>query len=598
MNLGRTSLLSLGVITCLGIAPAFSQSNNISSLEEYNQELPLWGTAWGAGRTAVSGRYYPSFYTGFTVRSEYPERIHIRLARGNQTRLSVILDEKTISDYVFDLEKRYQFYKHLTATNQIDVTPQGASIIPQMDYFAQIIESNNYGILEFTKSVKSGVESEKSIYANNLQLLKKLNPDRIFNLKINLKTEFLKWKIYLQNILNTTQTSIADNPKQAVVALNSLLWGRVNITQAPSADVQKKLKAALALLNEDESEFLTAARDLFIAVTGNKYNFKVLDDSGAWKSALQCQDVNNCYLSYPEFTTIYPTGSVKSFVSDKFGNRVTNFASPGLWQFVINKSGAVDNIRSEGYYGWVPKMDYEAIGNGFHNPAVLFNSISRSTQNSLGIHPDQKLFWSVMRGGVSHGCSRLPVGHAWEMRHTLPVESAKMAQVYFFNNNALDFDLYDIDGDGQPEVMGVEYLISYDLAGTGDIARREGKDLEISKDKKLDFYSRLYGSKNVFKLTEDNQLVFINPGVSMTSYLDLKKKSVSNRIILPGEYKLYEQTYEKDKIQFYITAGGVDKKIVRLLGRVRGCAPSADKQQCGEASFDSEAQALIKGMVK
>jgi hypothetical protein len=598
MNIKRSFVLCLGIFTLLRSTSSYPLSKKINNLQEYNQELPLWGTAWGAGSSAV-GHYYPSFYTGFTIRSEYPERIHVRLARGNQTRLSVVLDEKTISDYAFDLEKRYQVYKTLVASNLIDVTPKGAAIIPQMDYFSQIIESDTYGVLSFTKSAKDGDENEKSIYAKNLAILKALNPDRVFNLKINLKTEFLKWKSYLKNILGTTQSSLADNPKQAVIALNSLLWGRVNLVVAPSADIQKKLKNALSLIDGDESEFLSAARNLFIAVTGNKYNFRVQNSSGDWESAIQCQDVNHCYLSYPEFTAIYPTGSVKSFVSDKFGNKIPNFASPGLWQFIdSNSSGAVDNIRSEGFYGWIPKMDYEAIGNGFHNPAVLFSHISRSAQDNLGIQSDQDKLWAVMRGGVSHGCSRLPVGHAWEMRHTFPVENSKMTQIYFFNNNAQDFDLYDVDGDGQLEVMGVEYLISYDLAGTSDLARREGKDLEISLGKKLSFYSRLYGSKGVYKLSSDNQLIFVNPGLSMPSYLDLKKKSVSTRVTLPGEYKLYEQTYEKDKIQFYLTSGGVDRPIVRLLGRVRGCAPSANRDQCGESSFTNEAQKLTKGAVR
>lgn len=599
MKLKLSSLLMFGISSVIYLSSALSQTKKINTIDDYNQELPLWGVAWGAGSTAITGRYYPSFYTGFAIRSEYPQRIHVRLSRGNQTRVTVILDEKTISDYAFDLNKRYQIYKSIVANKAIDISPTGAAIIPQMDYFSQIIESDTYGIQSFVNSAKNGSETEKSIYAKNLQLLKTLNPDRFFDLKINLKSEFLKWKSYLQNILNTTDANIADDPHKAIIALNSLVWGRINVTDAPSSEIQKKLKATLSLINGNESEFLTSARDLFIAVTADKYNFKVLDSSGNWSSAIQCQDINQCYLSYPEFTAIYPTGSVKSFVSDKFGNKIPSFASPGLWKFLDdNASGAVDNIRTEGFYGWIPKMDYEDIANGFHNPAVLFGHINRSVQDNLGIHPDQDKLWTVMRGGVSHGCSRLPAGHAWEMRHIFPVENSKMTQVYFFNNNPQDFDLYDIDGDGQLEIMGVEYLISYDLAGTSDIARREGKDLEISKDKKLNFYSRLYGTKNVYKLTSDSQLVFINPPLSMPSYLDLNKKSVSTRFTIQGEYKLYEQTYEKDKIQFYTTPGsGVNKTVVRLLGRVRGCAPSADKQQCGETSFDTEANKVIKGLV-
>jgi hypothetical protein len=595
----QTAVLCVGIFTCLAGLMASAEGTKISTLQEYNQALPLWGTAWGNGGSAISG-FYPSFYTGFAIRSEYPERLEVRQSRGNQTRVTIILDEKTISDYSFDLEKRYQFYQNMISAGLIDVTPNGAAVIPHLDYFTQIIESKEYGVLNITQAVKQNQETPQSLYAKNLQLLKKLNPSRVFNLKINLKSEFLKWKSYLQNLVGNSQENIADSAQQTVIALNTLVWGRVNVVEAPSTEVISKLKSALKLINGNENDFLIAARDLFIAATANKYNFKVLDSNGAWVSPIQCQNLNECYLSYPEFTAIYPTGSVKSFVSDKFGNKIPKFASPGLWKFIdSNSSGAVDNIRTDNYYGWIPKIDYEGIGNGYHNPAVLFNHISRSVQDNLGIHPDQDKFWSVMRGGVSHGCSRLPAGHIWELRHILPVENSKMTKVYVFHHNPQDFDIYDVDGDGELEIMGVEYLISYDLAGTSDVARREGKDLEVNTGKKLDFYTKLYGAKNVFTVNPENQYVFSDPGLSMPSYFDLNKKSVSTRLTLKGQYKLYEQVYEKDKIQLYVTkSGSPDRKIVRLLGRVRGCAPSSDKNECGETSFDQEALSIAKGAVK
>src|SRR5690606_5245346 len=106
----------------------------------------------------------------------------------------------------------------------------------------------------------------------------------------------------------------------------------------------------------------------------------------------------------------------------------------GLWQFVSRRNIAVDNIRDEQYYGWIPKMDYQVIGNGFHNPAVRFANVAKDVKVAMGIQPDHTTFWSVKRGGVSSGCLRLAAGHAWELRHIFPVEDAKMAQVHFFGN--------------------------------------------------------------------------------------------------------------------------------------------------------------------
>src|SRR5690606_10367752 len=117
-----------------------------------------------------------------------------------------------------------------------------------------------------------------------------------------------------------------------------------------------------------------------------------------------------------------------------------------------------------------------------------------------GIPSDHATFWAVKRGGVSSGCLRLPLGHVWEMRHIFPVQNEKMVQVHFFGNDPRDFDVYDIDGDGDLELMGVEYLISYGLQGTGGLAKREGANLEIGAEGKLSFYHSLYGTRSVFSL--------------------------------------------------------------------------------------------------
>ena len=67
---------------------------------------------------------------------------------------------------------------------------------------------------------------------------------------------------------------------------------------------------------------------------------------------------------------------------------------------------------------------------------------------------------------------------------------------------------------------------------------------------------------------------------------------------------MYEQVYEQDKVQFYmpITTSGIDsggkdaiaKRLIRLMGRVRGCAPTTDKDACGENAFEVEKEDVIK----
>ena len=63
---------------------------------------------------------------------------------------------------------------------------------------------------------------------------------------------------------------------------------------------------------------------------------------------------------------------------------------------------------------------------------------------------------------------------------------------------------------------------------------------------------------------------------------------------MQGQYTLYEQVYEQDKVQFYAVRS-VDKTRIRLMGRVRGCAPDSDKDACGEAAFAQEKEAVLGG---
>lgn len=593
-------IIKMSILTALFLsfnAVSFAVNPVITSIQDYNQTLPLWGTSWKAGSGAMNG-YYPSFYTGFAMRSQFPERIHVRTARGNQTRLTVVLDEQTIKDYLFDLTKRYSFYRRMTAVPgaPLNLAPASAQFIPQLASFNQIIETPTYGILPFVQNAAAGGQTAEAVYSKSLNVLSQLNPGRIFFIRLDLNNEFSKWKAQVQAASAGNSAKILGDSTAVISAINTLVFGRINYTEKPTAEVLSKLKTAIdaAINNAPAEEFTAASLNLFKAVTGKKYAIKVVNSNGQFQDAIQCSSTS-CVLGYPEFTAIYPTGSAISFTNDDFGNKITSFATPGLWQFLSRSYHEIDNIRKEPYYGYVPKMDYEGAGNGFHNPAVRFYGPSSAVKKTLGVEATHNTLWAVKRGGVSHGCLRMPSGHVWEMRHIFPVENSKATKVMFFGSRSKDFDLFDIDGNGQPEVMGVEYFISYGLSGADGLASREGAGLEINADKKLDFYTTLYGSRNVFTVVNGTQFVFQNPRVSMPSYLDFKKKTVKAVQSLTGNFPLYEQTYEKDKIQLYAIgdmASKRNKDIVRLMGRIRGCAPTSDKQQCGEVAFDNEMRGL------
>jgi hypothetical protein len=64
---------------------------------------------------------------------------------------------------------------------------------------------------------------------------------------------------------------------------------------------------------------------------------------------------------------------------------------------------------------------------------------------------------------MSHGCTHLNAGHIAELRQMLPSETEKLYEVDAFLNKSHLFDVFDIDGNLEPEVMGVSYFIAYSL---------------------------------------------------------------------------------------------------------------------------------------
>ncbi len=582
-------------------------------LEQYNSSLLIWGTSWKGGEGRIS-HYYPSFYTGFAPRSQSPERIHIRTSRGNQTRVSVLLDEKTIMDYLFDLEARSSFYQEMTTSQDgqrpaLDINPEDASLLPQLSHFQSVIDSPVYQIKTLTQSYRQGNLNDKELYQESLKLVKQLNTERVFFVNLDLNAEFTRWKKTLSQILDgdSVESVLTRRSEETIQAINTLVWGRINYTEEPTDELVEDLQALANLaLSEAEAEFQAQALSLFTTLTEQKFKFKTLGANGEWREPIHCEG-SQCYLTYPEFSAVYPTGSYKGTTKDKFGNRIPRFATPGLWPFLDRSYHEVDHIRKEPYYGWAPKMDFEGIGNGFHNPAVRFygSNFNREIKELLNAPSEHEHFWAVKRGGVSSGCLRLALGHVWEMRHLMPVENDKMKQVFQFGNDSEDFDLYDIDGDGTLEVIGVEYMISYDTQGSSGLSKRDGKDLNIGMDDKYEFYQELYGDNRVFEFNSvSGQFEFVDPSLSFPSYMDLKEKRVKTSFVAQGVFPLYEQTYERDKVQFYspITTSGMQSsgnstkgmRLVRLMGRVKGCAPTSNSEDCGKDAFEQEKQEVLE----
>lgn len=568
----------------------------LETIEDYNSQLIDNGIAW------AGSSYFPSLYTGFAPREEDANRIHFRLSRGNVARLTVTLDEQAVLTYLYSLQKRRAVISSLIATG--DVKPMHR---PQNAMHDALLDSPKVGATQALADFEAGRLTREQFYVRSLEIMKALNPGRIFDLTIDLRASSAQWRqsmlaISKKSAAATTETQMAayltKNPKEAVILANQILFGRINATQVTPAQIQALAK--LAVSTADEQTFALETVELLKSLTGNRYDTKVVR-GGRTQSAL-----TGTQLTITEFTAVYPVGSVLASVKDNSGNRIPMIRENGALNFIATERFDVDQIRGEPYYGWMPKMNYTSTQNAIHNPAVR-TSLSKSEfkflYNQLGIPSNERTIWLVSRGPVSHGCTRMAAGHIHEVRAVFPSSPAEMTRVVYSGNLSADYDLYDVDGSGTLKVMGSDYFVHYNLVSTGsDEGYRESRGLIPESFNRDGFYAQLYGS-NQFSKSQD-QYLFSNPSISYFQGpvgRDVRAKAFS--VKLPGSFALYEQKYEQDKIQFFDlpklglkSLGGTTQssKLVRMFGRINACGPfAAEFAKCGEAEFVKEMTSIV-----
>lgn len=593
------------VLTLLILITPHSAFAEGYTIEEYNSELPKSGLPF-------EERYPITFYTGFAPKIETPERVHFRVGRGNQLRLTAPLDEYSVLTYAYRLKKRYETYA--TAINAGMISAFSANTgFSMLERFNKIIESPVYGILETVAEYDSGETDSANLYAKSLALIEALNPGRVFRIDLDLAPGFAQWNasdaVAVLRAGGSSKAQVLDaidrNPGSAIVAANDIVFGRVNVTQLSSA-MKEALAEAVAAGTEGTAALNAAGAKLFSVATAGKYDFRTYQ-GGSWRAPLQCANpAASCRLVYPEFTAVYPNGSVRTAAKDRLGNSINMIRTQGAMNFVARAYHDVDHIRNESHYAWAPKLDFELIGNGVHNAAVSHDlSPMRHIHAQLDVDRSYDFAWFVSRGPVSSGCIRAAAGHVWEIREIFPSDADAMTQVVYSGNKSADFDVYDIDGDGKLEVIGVDYIISYSLKGPSGDSKRKGKTFNMDEITKDGFYASLYGSGQYVKTA--NGYEFTNPYVS---YFNGNVGSVAPPFSaqLRGTFPLYEQAYEQDKVQTYSlnsafrsslgvrnNFASLGKQMVRVLARVSACGPFASQMpNCNEAAFDREFSNLLE----
>lgn len=469
--------------------------------------------------------YEPSFYTGFAPRTQDPKRVHIRLSRGNQVRVTVVLGDEDLDDYLGDLVLRRQTYQEVADAKIIELTTN-------RDYerFAEKLEQN--GVAEAVKSRGSlGAEAYRK---KSAELMSALNPDRVFHIHMPVDGVVGAWHAQLAAL---SPGDLGVKEKQ-LDAANAILPGRVNLydlTSEQSASLARAAELAHAE-KADSPAFRAQALDFLDKATEGRYRVR----DGAVEAI--------------EFTAIYPAGTIDGTTTYK-GETLPAFGVTGTWSLIRRSegrglTGMVDYISPNPGYGYITMLPYEHAGgivyNAFHNAGVRCGLgetpfLPSSWRKVMGERDPKKPYqnlWIVARGPTSHGCTRLPSGHMTELRQIVPSESPTLERVVTFRSLPQCYDVFDIRGDGHPQVMGVQYYLAYK-------SREHTPIKSYVTNKREPFYRWLYGD-NV-EMGEVGKARIKQ--VPVCRYVGRKAQEAETL----ADVSLYEAPYAPEPMQFYRT---------------------------------------------
>lgn len=479
-------------------------------------------------------RYEPSFYTGFAPRATEPGRLHLHMGRGNQLRITLVLSNESLARYPSNLLARYQTYRELIDTGRMELTQNGG-----FDVFEQTVNA----LALDARIARQGDQSPIQSREENLALLEALNPGRVFRIRMSIDALLQQW---------IEQLRPADRGKlsaaRALALTNALLPTRLWISSLSTSDVSV-LRHLVGLAPAGGQGTDAAFRDAYLALLAKVSN-------GIYP-------VDNDHLVFTEFTAIHPIGSVNAYVNHK-GRKIPQYPTPGRRALTYHqRTRTVDHIPTVSVYSYLPWLPYMHVGSNLHNsfhslwwrmypekvdflPAAL-----RSSPRALRSDGEAyKRIWLLSRGPMSHGCTHVNAGHISELREMLPTLPQAMDDVDVHINRSELFDVFDIDGDLTPEVMGVKYFVAYSLQ------KKQPHKLRAPIEREA-FYDWLYGGELQYR--EDGGGWFENIKDGTFRARSAKVGHVYNGL------SLYEADYEREKIQFYKL---IDIPFARALRQV------------------------------
>jgi hypothetical protein len=468
--------------------------------------------------------YEPSFYAGFAPRTQDPSRVHIELSRGNQVRTTVVLGDAELDAYLGDLQQRRTITQEMLDAGAITLSTNR-----EWERFTKALD--DAGVAAAAAARASG--SPEAYRAKSLAIMKTLNPERVFTIKMPLADVATRWRGVLSS------GDLGDTVSR-LDAANAVLPGRVHLEALTPAQDAILTRAVEAARGAKTHELETTAQALIEQASAGHY--RVVD------GAVQAN----------EFTAIYPAGTVEGTTTYK-GERIPDFGVTGVWPLIRRTNGRgilgmVDYLSPNPGYGFISMLPYQYAGgityNAFHNAGVrcqlnstpFLPSAWRKVAGERSGKPYENL-WIVGRGPTSHGCTRLPSGHMSELRQIVPSESDTLTQVKTYRNLPSCYEVFDIDGDGKDEVMGVQYYLAYKSNEHTPVRAYVANHREP-------FYRWLYGNNVELGAVGKARI----KEVPVCRFVG---KRASERAVL-HDVPLYEAKFAPEQIQFFRTKVGFD----------------------------------------
>lgn len=476
-------------------------------------------------------QYDPNFYTGFAPRVQEKERITIFLGRGNQVRLRLVLSEDAINNYLPDQVARHALYKEVIDAGIITLTTNKA----WERYDERMSSADVAGM-----AARQGELTPEQWRELNLQAIEQLSPGRLHRIQRDFQTmlDQIYARVKTATNIDREENQTERDLQTRLRLINNFFPHRIYATDISDAQAAAGSDIVDLAQAGDRTAFDQKATAFFADITGGIY------------------PLHNGKLDFYEYTSIFPAGTYDSLNTFE-GRQIPLFSTTGVWTLIPREHGTgdvgmVDYISKAGYYGMMPMLPYQYAGgsayNAFHNPGIsnwmaghklIPEAWKESTDNSRSGKPYVRSS-ITSRGPVSHGCTRMNPGHLSEFREMLPSTSADMQGIRVFLNLSQCYDIYDIDGDGIDEAMGVQYYIAF--KGKSRVA-----DKIWAQNDRKDFYDWMYG----------DEIVYGEPGEVIVK-APYECEFVGSRAKIGPRHqnvKLYESPYEPEYLQFYTING-------------------------------------------